>query len=153
MLLRHLGNPSNFLTCEFTNLSRQLACDSGTSHMVIGHIIRGNNQNWKHHRFSFPGSAVTFTCMFVLSLLADCTWCHPEKPQIPALCTDVSMKLFLCGNKENLWVSTLKIFPSTLRRLIWRKWFMAMEFSSLGDQDSSCPRFIPFLPHHLHQLP
>ncbi len=45
ILLRHLGSPSHFLTCTFTNRSSRLAWDRVTSYMEIGHMRRGSSPN------------------------------------------------------------------------------------------------------------
>ena len=57
----------------------------------------------------------------VPSFLATWIWCQltlacstqPEKPEMPAFCIDVSIRLFLCRYPASLWATTLKkIFPS-----------------------------------------
>ncbi len=73
ILLRHLGSPSHFLTCTFTNRSSRLAWDRVTSYMEIGHMRRGSSPNCRHQSFSFPGRAVLLICF--RPLIVSCLSC------------------------------------------------------------------------------
>ena len=81
------------------------------------------------------------TCRSLPSLLAHWIWCyimlvcskHPEKPGMPAFCTDVSIKLF-CFRYVVILLATMlkKTFPSTFNRLICRNWSMFEASFTLG---------------------